>query len=69
MDKINVATFLESFRRLVGQSPPPISLRINHSTKVTEPLLSHTLKINITLVELLQALEKLQKNKVAFWMV
>ncbi len=30
---------------------------------MTEPLLSHTLNIDITLVELLQALKKLQRNK------
>jgi hypothetical protein len=30
---------------------------------VTEPPLSHTLNIDITLVELFRALKKLQKNK------
>ncbi len=64
MDKINVATLLEGFHKLIGQSPPPIRLQTNHSTQVTEPPPSHTMNTYITLVELLQALKKLQKNKV-----
>jgi hypothetical protein len=31
VDKINVITLLEGFRELVGQSSPPIQLRIDHS--------------------------------------
>jgi len=65
MDKISAATFLEGFRWLVDQSPPPIWLQIDHSAQVTEPPPSHTLNINITLAELFQALKKLQRNKVA----
>jgi hypothetical protein len=65
VDKISAATLLEGFRRLIGQSLPPIWLQTNHSTQVTEPPPSHTLNIDITLVELLQALKKLQRNKVA----
>jgi hypothetical protein len=30
MDKINAIMFLKSFRELVGQSPPPIRLQIDH---------------------------------------
>jgi hypothetical protein len=30
VDKISVATFLEGFHELVGQSLPPIQLQINH---------------------------------------
>jgi len=63
VDKINVATLLEGFHGLVGQSPPLIWLQTNHSTQVTEPPPSHTLNIDITLAELLQALKKLQRNK------
>jgi hypothetical protein len=44
MDKINAATLLESFYELVGLPSPPIWLRINHSTQVTEPPPSHTLE-------------------------
>jgi hypothetical protein len=65
MDKINAATLLEGFRRLVGQSPPPIQLRTDHSAQVMEPPPNHTLNTNITLVELFQALKKLQRNKAA----
>ncbi len=65
MDKISVAMLLESFRRLVNQSPPPIWLQIDHLAHVTKPPSSHILNIYITLVELLQALKKLQRNKVA----
>jgi hypothetical protein len=53
MDKISATMLLEGFRGLVGQSPPPIWLQINHSVQATEPPLSHTLNTNITLVELL----------------
>jgi len=63
VDKINVATFLKGFCELVGQSSPPIRLRTDHSAQVTEPPFSHTLNTNITLVELFQALKKLQRNK------
>ncbi len=31
MDKISAATLLEGFRTLVGQSPPPLQLRTDHS--------------------------------------
>jgi hypothetical protein len=65
VEKISVATLLEGFCGLIGQSLPPIRLRTNHSTQVTEPPPSHTLNTNITLVELLQTLKKLQRNKVA----
>jgi hypothetical protein len=65
VDKISATTFLEGFRALVGQSPPPIRLRTDHSTQVTEPPPSHTLNTHITLVKLLQALKKLQRNKAA----
>ncbi len=65
MDKINATTLLESFRRLVGQSSPPIRLRTDHSAQMTEPPPSHTLNTNITLAELFQELKKLQRNKVA----
>jgi hypothetical protein len=58
VDKINVATLLEGFRKLVGQSPPPIWLRTDHSIQVTKPPPSHTLNIDITLAELLQVLKK-----------
>ncbi len=64
VDKINAITFLEGFRGLIGQSSPPIRLRTDHSAQVTKPPPSHTLNTNITLVELLQALKKLQRNKV-----
>jgi hypothetical protein len=57
MDKINVATLLEGFCELVSQSLPPI--RLHHSAQVTEPPPNRTLNIDITLVELLQALKKL----------
>jgi len=65
VDKINVTWLLESFHRLVGQSLPPILLRTDHLAQVTKPLPNHTLNIDITLDELLQALKKLQINKVA----
>jgi hypothetical protein len=53
VDKISVATFLEGFRGLVGQSLPPIRLRIDPSAQVTEPPPSHTVNIDITFAELL----------------
>jgi hypothetical protein len=53
VDKINAAMLLEGFCRLVGQSPPPIQLRTNHSAQMTEPPPSHTLNTDITLAELL----------------
>ncbi len=65
VDKISAITLLESFRELVGQSSPPIQLRIDHSTQVMEPPPSHILNTYITLTELLQALKKLQRNKAA----
>jgi hypothetical protein len=65
VEKINVATFLEGFYGLVGQSLPLIRLQIDHFAQVTKPPLSHTLNTDITLAELLQALKKLQKNKAA----
>jgi hypothetical protein len=65
MDKISAAMLLEGFHVLVGQSPPPLQLRTDHSAQVTESPPSHTLNANITLAELLQALKKLQRNKVA----
>ncbi len=65
MEKINAVTLLEGLCELVGQSPPPIQLRTNHFTQVTVPPPSHTLNTDITLVELLQVLKKLQRNKVA----
>jgi hypothetical protein len=64
VDKINAATFLEGFRGLVGQSPQLIQLQIDHSAQVTELPPSHTLNTNITLVEVLHMLKKLQKNKI-----
>jgi hypothetical protein len=69
VDKISVAMLLKGFSELVGQSSPLVRLRINHSAQVTEPPLSHTLNTDITLAELFMALKKLQKNKVAIWMV
>jgi len=65
MDKIDAPTLLESFRMLVGQSSPPIWLWTHHSAQVTKSPPSHTLNADITLVELLQALKKLQRNKAA----
>jgi hypothetical protein len=49
VDKITATTFLEGFRKLIGQSPPPIRLQTDHSTQVIEPPPSHTLNTNITL--------------------
>ncbi len=63
MDKISATMLLEGFHRLVGQSPPPIRLRTNHSAQVTEPPPSHTLNIDVIIAELFQALKKLQRNK------
>ncbi len=63
MDKISAAPLLEGFRTLVGQFPQPIQLRTDHSAQVTESSPSHTLNVDITLAELLQALKKLQRNK------
>jgi hypothetical protein len=40
VDKISAATLLENFRRLVGQSSPPIRLQTDHSAQVTEPHLT-----------------------------
>ncbi len=53
MDKISAAMLLEGFHVLVGQSPPPLQLRTDHSAQVTESPPSHTLNANITLGELL----------------
>jgi hypothetical protein len=64
VDKINATTFLEGFCRLVGHFSSPIQLRIDHSARIIEPPPSHTLNTDITLVELFQALKKLQRNKV-----
>jgi hypothetical protein len=64
MDKISATTLLEGFRVLVGQSSPPLQLRDDHLAQVTESPPNHTLNINITLAELLQALKKLHMNKV-----
>jgi hypothetical protein len=63
VDKISAATLLEGFREVVGQFSPPIQLRVDHSAQVMEPPPSHILNIDITLIELLQALKKLQRNK------
>jgi hypothetical protein len=63
-NKINAITFLEGFRELVGQSSPPIQPRIDHSAQVMEPPPSHILNTDITFTKLLQALKKLQRNKV-----
>ncbi len=65
MDKISATTLLEGFRALVGQSSPPLQLRDDHSAQVTESPPSHTLNVDITLTELLQALKKLHMNKAA----
>ncbi len=65
MEKINATTILKGLHGLVGQSPPLIRLRIVHSAQVMVPPPSHTLNTYITLAELLQALKKLQRNKVA----
>ncbi len=62
VDKISAVTFLEGFPELIGQSLPPIQLRIDHSTQVIEPPPNHILNTDITLTELLQALKKLQRN-------
>jgi hypothetical protein len=51
--KYQPRALLEGFRTLVGQSPPPIQLRTNHSAQVTESPPSHTLNADITLTELL----------------
>ncbi len=63
MDNINVATFLEGFRKLVGQPPPPIWIWTDHSAYVTETPANHTLNTDITLGEFLQAFKKIQRNK------
>ncbi len=65
MEKISATTLLEGFCGLVGQSPPPIWLRTDHLAQVTVLPPSHTLNIDITLIELFQVLKKLQKNKAA----
>ncbi len=59
VDKISAVMLLEGFRELVGQSSPPIQLRIDHSIQVMEPPPSHILNTNITFIELFQALKKL----------
>ncbi len=63
VNKISAITLLEAFRELVGQSSPPIQLRIDHSAQVMEPPPSHILNTDITLTELFQTLKKLQRNK------
>jgi hypothetical protein len=63
VDKISATTLLESFHWLVGQSSPPMRLQIDHLAQVTKPPPSHTLNTNITLVDLLQVLKMLQRNK------
>ncbi len=65
MDKINAVALIKGFHKLVGQPPPPIRLQIDHSVQVTKPAPRHTLNANVTHVELLQALRKVQRNKVA----
>jgi hypothetical protein len=62
VDKISAAALLEGFRKLVGQSSPPVRLRIDYSAQVTEPPPSHTLNIDIMFVELFQTLKTLQRN-------
>jgi hypothetical protein len=69
MDKINAATLLEGFRALVGQSLPPLQLRIDHSAQVIESPPSHTLNADITLAELFHALKKLQRKRLLVWTV
>jgi hypothetical protein len=64
-DKISAITLLEGFRKLVGQSSPPIQLQIDHSAQMMEPPPSHILNTDITFTELLQALKKVQRNKAA----
>jgi hypothetical protein len=65
VDKINAFTLLEGFRKLIGQSSPPIQLRIDHLAQVMEPPPNHILNTYITFTKLLQALKKLQRNKAA----
>jgi hypothetical protein len=65
VDKISAVMFLEGFCGLIGQSSPPMWLRIDHLAQVTEPPPSHTLNTDITFVELLQTLKKIQMNKAA----
>ncbi len=36
MDKISAVAFLECFRGLVGQFPPPMRLQANHLAQVTK---------------------------------
>jgi len=57
--KMNAAELLEGFRRLVGYFSPPVRLQIDHSTQLMGPPPSQTLNIDITLVELFQAMKKL----------
>jgi len=52
VDKINACTLLEGFHGLVGQSLPPVWLRVNHLAQVMKPLPNYTLNTDITLVEL-----------------
>jgi hypothetical protein len=63
VDKISATMILKGFRKLIGQSLPPIRLQTNHSSQVTKLPPSHTLNTNITLAEQLQVLKKLQRNK------
>jgi hypothetical protein len=65
MDKISAATLLEGFHVLISQSPLPIQLWTDHLAHVTESPPSHTLNADITLVELLQTLKKLERNNAA----
>jgi hypothetical protein len=65
VNKISATTLLKGFSGLVGLSPPPTRLRTDHSAQVTEPPPNHIVNIDITLVELFQALNNLQRNEVA----
>jgi hypothetical protein len=58
-------SFWEAFAGSLVNLRHSYGCETDHSTQVTKPPFSHTLNIDITLVELLQALKKLQKNKVA----
>jgi hypothetical protein len=59
VNKISAVALLEGFHRLVGQPLPPIRLQTNYSAQVMEPPPNHTLNVDITLVEFLQALKTL----------
>jgi hypothetical protein len=50
---------------LILEKVPAKGTRGDHSTQVMEPPPSHILNTDITLIELLQALKKLQRNKAA----